>query len=75
VNQKQAYYGSSEQRLTAEQNSVANRITSVQTGIGTIRDTNVVEAATELTQETAAQSAAYEAEAAIPKKSLFDYLG
>lgn len=75
LNQQQAYYGASEQRITSEQNTVANQITSVQTSIGGIRDTDEVQAATDLTQEIAAQSAAYEAQAALPQKSLFDYLG
>jgi flagellar hook-associated protein 3 FlgL len=75
LNQQQAYYGATEQRITAEQTTVASQITRVQTGIGASRDTDAVKAATDLTQEIAAQSAAYQAQAAIPKKSLFDYLG
>lgn len=75
LNQEQGYYGASEQRLTTEQNNTATQITSVQTSIGAIRDTNTVEAATDLTQEIDAQSAAYEAQAELPQKSLFDYLG
>jgi flagellar hook-associated protein 3 FlgL len=75
LNQEQGYYGTTEQRISTEQNNVANQITSVQTSIGAIRDTDTVQAATDLTQEAAAQSAAYEAQASIPQKSLFDYLG
>jgi flagellar hook-associated protein 3 FlgL len=75
LNQEQGYYGAAEQRITSEQNNAANQITSVTASIGNIRDTDVVQAATELTQESEAQSAAYEARAAIPQKSLFDYLG
>lgn len=75
LNQEQGYYGMAEQRITTEQNTAATHITAVQTGIGAIRDTDMVKAATDLSQETMAQSAAYEAQAAISKKSLFDYLG
>jgi len=75
LNQEQGYYGTSEQRITTEQNTAASQITTVQTSIGAIRDTDMVKAATDLSQETTAQSAAYEAQAAISKKSLFDYLG
>jgi flagellar hook-associated protein 3 FlgL len=75
LNQEQGYYGTTEQRITTEQNTVANQITSVETSIGAIRDTDMVKAATDLTQESAAQSAAYEAQSAISQKSLFDYLG
>jgi flagellar hook-associated protein 3 FlgL len=75
LTQQQSHYGTQEQRITSEQNTVANQVTSVQTSISGIRDTDEVKAATDLTQEIAAQSAAYEAQAAIPQKSLFDYLG
>jgi flagellar hook-associated protein 3 FlgL len=74
VNQQQAYYGTSEQRLTSEQNNTANQITSVQISIGGIRDTDIVQAATDLTREAANQSAAFSAQAEISRKSLFDYL-
>lgn len=75
LNQQQAAYGSSEQRLAAEQNSVGTQITSIQTSIGSLRDANIAQDATDLTQESTSQQAALAAQAAIPRKSLFDYLG
>jgi len=75
LNQQQAYYGNAEQRLTSEQNTAANQSTALQVQISGIRDTNVTQAATQLTQLATDQSAAYAAQAAIPVKSLFDYLG
>jgi len=75
VGQQQAYYGTSEQRLTSEQNNAANQVTALQVQIGSIRDTDIAQAATDLTQETTDQSAAMGAEAEISQKSLFDYLG
>jgi flagellar hook-associated protein 3 FlgL len=75
VNQQQAYYGAAEQRLTSESNNVANVVTNLQAQIGNIRDTNVAQAATDLTQESTDQSAALGAEAEISPKTLFDYLG
>jgi flagellar hook-associated protein 3 FlgL len=75
LNQQQAWYGSAEQRLANEQNSAANQATSLQVQISGIRDTNVTQAATQLTQLSTDESAAYAAQAAIPVKSLFDYLG
>ncbi len=75
VNQQQAYYGNAEQGLTNEQNVAANQSTAIQVQISGIRDTNVTLAATQLTQLSTDQSAAYAAQAAIPVKSLFDYLG
>src|SRR5579863_3460081 len=76
VSQQQAYYGASEQRLTNEQTIAANQLTALQTRIGGIRDTNVAQAATDLTQESADQSAAVGAESEISQqKTLFNYLG
>jgi flagellar hook-associated protein 3 FlgL len=76
VGQQQAYYGNSEQRLTNEETIAANQVTALQTQIGGIRDTNVAQAATDLTQESADQSAAVGAESEISQqKTLFDYLG
>jgi len=75
LNQQQAYYGTSEQRLSSEQNTAANQVTALQVQISGIRDTNETQAATQLTQLSTDESAAYAAQAAIPVKSLFDYLG
>jgi flagellar hook-associated protein 3 FlgL len=75
VNQQQAYYGAAEQRLSSETNNAANLVTNLQAQIGNIRDTNVAQAATDLTQESTDQSAALGAEAEISPKTLFDYLG
>jgi flagellar hook-associated protein 3 FlgL len=75
LNQQQAYYGTAEQRITSEQNDAAGQSTALQVSIAGIRDTNIAQAATDLTQETTNQSAAYGAEAAVSRKSLFDYLG
>jgi flagellar hook-associated protein 3 FlgL len=74
VNQQQAYYGSAEQTLTTEQTSASNSATALQVQIGNIRDTDVTQAATELTQLSTDESAAYGAQAAIPTKTLFDYI-
>jgi flagellar hook-associated protein 3 FlgL len=74
VNQQQAYYGTAEQRIAGEQNKASNQETALQVRIADIRDTNVVQAATELTQLSTDQSAAFGAQAAIPVKSLFNYL-
>ncbi len=75
LNQQQAAYGASGQRIAQEQNNVASGITDLQVSISGIRDTDVVQAATDLAQENTSQSAAFAAQAQIPRKSLFDYLG
>jgi len=74
VSQQQAYYGDAEQTITAQQTAASSQIVSLQTEIGGIRDTNVTQAATELTQLSTDQSAAFSAQASISRKSLFDYL-
>lgn len=75
VNQQQAYYGTAEKNLTSEQNIAANQTTALQAQISGIRDANVAQAASDLTEEQTAQTAAYSAEAEISTKSLFSYLG
>ncbi len=74
LNQQQVYYGTSEQRLAGEQQSVTRQITTIQTSISGIRDANIAQDATDLTQESTDQQAAMAAQAEIPQKSLFDYL-
>ena len=74
LNQQQASYGVDGQRIAQEQTGAAAQVTSLQARISAIRDTDIVQAATDLTQESTAQSAAFAAQAQIPHKSLFDYL-
>jgi flagellar hook-associated protein 3 FlgL len=75
LNQQQGYYGNAEQQIVNEQNATASQITALKTRIGGIRDTDVVQAASDLAQENIAQSAAYGAEAEIAQiKNLFSYL-
>jgi flagellar hook-associated protein 3 FlgL len=75
LNRQQASYGVAGSRISGEQTDVASQITSLKAQISAIRDTDIVQAATDLAQETTAQSAAFAAQAQIPRKSLFDYLG
>jgi flagellar hook-associated protein 3 FlgL len=75
VNQQQASYGVAGSRVIGEQNDTASRITALNARISEIRDTDVAAAASDLARETTAQTAAFGAQAEIPRKSLFDYLG
>ncbi len=74
LNQQQVYYGTAEQRLTSEQSNVASQLNAIQTSIGGIRDANIAQDATDLTQESTDQQATMAAQAEVPQKSLFDYL-
>ena len=73
--QQQVHYGTAEQRLTNEQSNVATQLNAIQTGIAGIRDANIAQDATDLTQESTDQQATMAAQAEMPQKSLFDYLG
>jgi flagellar hook-associated protein 3 FlgL len=75
LNQQQSNYGISLNRIHAEQSAAENHDTSLRSRIGAIRDTDIVQAATDLSAENTAQSAAFAAQARISGKSLFDYLG
>jgi flagellar hook-associated protein 3 FlgL len=75
LNQQQALYGTDGQRIAQAKTDTATQVISLQTQISAIRDTDIVQAATDLTQESTAQTAAFSAQAQIPRKSLFDYLG
>jgi flagellar hook-associated protein 3 FlgL len=75
LNQKQAYYGAAGNRLSAEQTAVGGRITNLKTEIAGLRDADITQDATDLAAESTAHQAAIAAQAAIPRKSLFDYLG
>ena len=75
INQQQASYGLAGKFIESEQGTADNDILSIQQQISAIRDTDLAQAATDLTQETTALQAALAAQAQIPRKSLFDYLG
>jgi flagellin-like hook-associated protein FlgL len=49
--------------------------TQLQTQIGNLEDTNIPQAATELTQDQVQLEAAMQSQAELPTKTLFDYLG
>jgi flagellar hook-associated protein 3 FlgL len=75
LNQQQAAYGVDAGRISQKQSVATDQVTGLRTSISAIRDTDIVQAATDLAQETTAQSAAFAAQAQISRKSLFDYLG
>ncbi len=75
LNQQQSTYGVSINRITSAVNSAATDNAGLKARISEIRDTDIVQAATDLTTETTAQSAAFSAQARISGRSLFDYLG
>ena len=75
LNRQQVYYGAAGDRISAEQTAVGGRMTNLKTEIAGLSDADITQDATDLAAESTAQQAALAAQAAIPRKSLFDYLG
>ena len=74
LNTMEAFYGNVQNRIQSAQDSAANLKTRLQTQIGQIQDADVTSDALALTQGNTELSAAFEAQAQIPRKTLFDYL-
>ncbi len=75
LNSAQAFYGGVENRIQNAQTFASNRDTQLRTQISGIEDADVASAALELTQANTQLSAAFQAQARMPTKTLFDYLG
>src|SRR6185503_20855642 len=69
LNRQQVYYGAAGDRLASEGTAVTGRITNLKTEIAGLSDADIAQDATDLAAESTAP------QAAIPRKSLFDYLG
>ena len=74
LNQQSEFYGAVQNRITNALDLAQKFQLQSQTALSNERDTNVAEAATELTQEQLSQQAAMQAQAAIPRTSLFDLM-
>ena len=75
LNQKQAGYGASARRIADETTLANSFLTGLRSRLSELRDTAIVQAATDLSLQSTAQSAAFSAQASVPRKSLFDYIG
>ena len=74
LNQELGYYGIGEARLSDTISSIQSSLTSVQTNLSTVRDTDMTSAALELNQITVQQQAALSSRAKINGMNLFDFL-
>jgi flagellar hook-associated protein 3 FlgL len=74
LNSAQGFYGNVEDRIQAAQTYAASRSTQLQTQIGNIQDADVASEALQLSQDNTQLSAAFQAQARMPTKSLFDYM-
>lgn len=75
LNSMEGFYGTTENRITAATNFAGNYDTQIQTQLSQIQDADVTSNALELTQDNTQLQAAFQAEGARPKQSLFNYLG
>jgi len=74
LNQQGAFYGAVQNRITNALDVAQKFQLQSQTALSNERDTDVAAAATELTQEQLSQQAAMQAQASMPRNSLFDIL-
>jgi flagellin-like hook-associated protein FlgL len=63
-----------EDRIQAAQTYASNQNTQLQTQIGAMEDADVASQALQLSQDNTQLSAAFQAQAQMPTKSLFDYM-
>jgi flagellar hook-associated protein 3 FlgL len=74
LNSAQGFYGNVENRIQSAQTSANDQNTQLQTQIGNIEDADVASEALQLSQDNTQLSAAFQAQAQMPTKSLFDYM-
>jgi flagellar hook-associated protein 3 FlgL len=75
LNQQEAVYGQTENRIQDAQSFSNSQDTQLQSEIGQIQDADIPSAAIELTQTQMQLQACFEMESQVPHKTLFDYLG
>jgi flagellar hook-associated protein 3 FlgL len=74
LNSAQGFYGNVEDRIQDAQTYASNQNTQLQTQIGGMEDADVASEALQLSQDNTQLSAAFQAQAQMPTKTLFDYL-
>jgi flagellar hook-associated protein 3 FlgL len=75
LNSQLAFYGTTQDSLTAATNGSATLITQLQTQISGMQDADATQSILALTQAQTDQQAALQSFQAIPRTTLFDYLG
>lgn len=74
MNQQLAFYGTVQNRVSAETDFAKNYETQIQSQLSNIQDADLAQAITELQQAQTQQTAALTSRAQLPRTSLFDYL-
>jgi flagellin-like hook-associated protein FlgL len=67
--------GAAEDWINNASTNAAQRLTTLQTQLSGLRDTDITAAASQLTLDQTAYEAAISAQASLPTKTLFSYLG
>ncbi len=75
MNVRQGFYGTLQNRLTQSLDTAASLKVSLTAQLASIRDTDLSEAAVQLTQGSTQYQPALAARSKVPHTSLFDYLG
>ncbi|HUP03103.1 MAG TPA: flagellin [Bryobacteraceae bacterium] len=74
LNTAQGFYGNVEVRIQDAQSYATTQNTQLQAQIGNIQDADVASAALQLSQDQTQLTAAFQAQAQMPTKTLFDYV-
>jgi flagellin-like hook-associated protein FlgL len=74
LNDMQSFYGVVEDRIQAATTYSSSRDTELETQVGSIQDADATSDAMLLSQANTQLQAAFQAEAQIPKSTLFNYL-
>jgi flagellar hook-associated protein 3 FlgL len=75
LSQQLQFYGGVQDQISNATDVAQKFQLQDQTSLGNVRDTNMASASVALTQEQTSYQAAIQAEAAMPKTSLFNYIG
>jgi len=75
LNGELSYYGTTQNKVAAANESGLTLQTQLQTQISNLEDADLTQAILELTQGQTQQQAALQSRAMLPRKTLFDYLG
>jgi flagellar hook-associated protein 3 FlgL len=75
LNQVSASYGNRENWISQATDSIATRLTTLQTSLVSVRETDLPSAITQMTMDQTALQAAISAHASLSNKTLFDYFG
>jgi len=74
LNNELAFYGTTQDNVTAATNDAATQQTQLQTQISSLQDTNATSTILDMTQAQTDEQAALQSEGQLPRSTLFDFL-